>query len=84
MLGCSGMADLVDEVSAELGVPVLDGVGAAVKLVEALVSLGLGTSKAGGFASPIDKPYSGPLAAFRPGSRAGANDPASSSRRTTS
>jgi hypothetical protein len=46
----------------ELGVPVIDGVGAAVKLVEALVGLGLGTSKRGDLAYPIAKPYTGLLA----------------------
>ena len=41
VLGCAGMADLAADLSAEFGVPVIDGVSAAVKLAEALVALGL-------------------------------------------
>ena len=62
VLGCAGMADLARDLSQDLGVPVIDGVGAAVTFVEALVSLGLSTSKRGDLAFPIPKPYLGPLA----------------------
>lgn len=55
VLGCGGMADLPARLSQELGIPVIDGVRAAVKLVEALVGLGLGTSKVGDLAYPIPK-----------------------------
>ena len=48
VLGCAGMADLATKLSKEFGVPVIDGVTAAVKLVESLVSLGLQTSKRNG------------------------------------
>lgn len=64
VLGCGGMADLAAELTAVLGVPVIEGVGAAVKLVEVLVSLGLGTSKVRDYAAPIPKPYLGLLAGF--------------------
>jgi allantoin racemase len=57
VLGCGGMADLSAQLSQELGIPVIDGVSAAVKFVEALVSLGLGTSKRGDLAYPISKVY---------------------------
>ena len=43
-LGCGGMAGLEDAVTAEVNVPVIDGVGAAVRLCEALVGMGLKTS----------------------------------------
>jgi len=66
VLGCAGMADLCADISREIGAPVIDGVAAAVKLVEGLVSLGLGTSKHGDFALPLPKPYSGSLASFAP------------------
>ena len=46
--------------------PVIDGVAAAVKFVEALVSLGLGTSKHGDYAAPIPKIYTGAFADFAP------------------
>ena len=64
VLGCSGMADLAKEISQEIGAPVIDGVGAAVKFVEVLVSLGLETSKVGSLAFPIPKPYKGVLQGF--------------------
>lgn len=66
VLGCAGMADLAAWISRETGVPVIDGVAAAVKFAEALVTLGLGTSKVGGYASPRGKPYSGRYSVFAP------------------
>jgi allantoin racemase len=59
VLGCAGMADLAAALSAECGVPVIEGVSAAVRLAEALVGLGLKTSKVGAWASPLAKPYRG-------------------------
>jgi allantoin racemase len=47
VLGCGGMATLAQELTRELQVPVIDGVSAAVKMVESLVALGLSTSKRG-------------------------------------
>lgn len=67
VLGCAGMADLCQRLQRELGVPVVDGVGAAVKLAEALVGLGLRTSKLGDYAPPLAKPYGGWAAPFSPG-----------------
>jgi allantoin racemase len=46
-LGCAGMAGVTEEISAKLGVPAVDGVAAAVALAQALVDLGLTTSKVG-------------------------------------
>ena len=59
VLGCGGMATLARELTHELGMPVIDGVGAAVKMVESLVALGLGTSKYGDLAFPREKKISG-------------------------
>ncbi|MBS9402749.1 aspartate/glutamate racemase family protein [Halomonas sp. TRM85114] len=59
VLGCGGMAELTDTISREVGLPVVEGVTAAVKLAEALVCLGLGTSKHGDLAFPRPKPFSG-------------------------
>lgn len=67
VLGCAGMADLCHALQQRLGVPVIDGVGAAVKLAEALVTLGLGTSKRGDYAAPIAKVYGGLAAPYSPG-----------------
>jgi len=66
VLGCAGMADLAKTLSHEFGLPVIDGVGAAVKQAEALVALGLSTSKRGTYASPVVKAYTGALAEFAP------------------
>jgi ABC-type hemin transport system ATPase subunit len=52
ILGCAGMADLAASLSRRTGVPTIDGVGAAVKLVEALVGLGLRTSESAATPSP--------------------------------
>jgi len=66
VLGCAGMADLAAALSAEHGLPVVDGVAAAVGLIEMLARLGLKTSKLGGYATPPPKTYSGSFVAFAP------------------
>lgn len=66
VLGCAGMADLARTLQTEFGMPVIDGVGAAVKQAEALVALGLSTSKRGAYAAPVAKPYSGMMTQFAP------------------
>lgn len=52
-LGCAGMAGLDKRLKRELGVPVIDGVAAAVKLMEALVGCGIQTSKRRAY-SPLE------------------------------
>jgi allantoin racemase len=59
VLGCAGMADLADHIQQVIGVPVVEGVAAATKIVEGIVALGLGTSKVGDFAYPLPKRVSG-------------------------
>lgn len=66
VLGCAGMADLASELSKEFGVPVIDGVSAAVKLVESVVAMGLQTSKINGYAFPRSKQYFGLFKTFQP------------------
>jgi len=66
VLGCAGMADLCRALQQRLGVPVIDGVAAAVKLAEGLVSMGVGTSKCGDYAAPLAKDYAGLAAPFSP------------------
>jgi allantoin racemase len=65
VLGCAGMADLCREISAEIGVPVVDGVAAATRMVETLVALRLRTGDRGEFARPPAKPYTGLLRDFQ-------------------
>ncbi len=52
VLGCAGMTDLARAVEAQVGVPVVDGVAAAVGVAAAMVRMGLGTAKHGEYASP--------------------------------
>lgn len=52
ILGCAGMADLAEALTAELGIPVIDGVAAATKIAEAMAGLGLKTSKVSSYAYP--------------------------------
>jgi len=66
VLGCAGMAYLTRFLENKLQVPVIDGVAAAVKFAEALVGLGLKTSKRGDLAFPLPKPYAGALERFSP------------------
>ena len=54
-LGCGGMAGLDEAVRQATGVPVVDGVTAAVTLAESLVRLGLSTSKVRTYARPRPK-----------------------------
>ncbi|ANL47694.1 Asp/Glu/hydantoin racemase protein [Rhizobium phaseoli] len=71
VLGCAGMTDLARQLQEIYGVPVVDGVSAAVKQAEALVSLGLSTSKRGSYASPLPKPFTGAMSAFSPAGKLG-------------
>jgi allantoin racemase len=66
LLGCAGMVELARRLTRETGVPVLDGVTAAVKMVEALVGLELKTSKLCAYDQPRAKPYTGRFAAAAP------------------
>jgi allantoin racemase len=66
ILGCAGMTDLAASLARKFGVPVVDGVAAAVKMIEALAGLGLRTSKIAGYAAPWPKTYLGAMAPFAP------------------
>lgn len=55
VLGCAGMAGLDTALEEILGVPVVDGIGAAVGLAEMLVRTGKKTSKAGPYSPPDPK-----------------------------
>jgi allantoin racemase len=72
-LGCAGMAGLEEAISAELGVPVVDGIGAAVRLAEAVVGLGVTTSKLCTYAAPEPKVITGWPLSQLPGSRPGSD-----------
>ncbi len=55
ILGCAGMTDLPVWLARETGVPVIDGVVAGVKMMEALIGSGITTSKLGAYATPRKK-----------------------------
>lgn len=65
-LGCAGMAKFAEELEKDIGVPVFDGVTAAVKIAEALVDLGKKTSKVLYFNYPGKKEYKGFPAFLQP------------------
>lgn len=56
-LGCGGLVGLRERLEAAVGIPVVEGVPAAIGLVEALVRAGLKTSKARGFKAPEPNVY---------------------------
>ncbi|MFC0430832.1 aspartate/glutamate racemase family protein [Kutzneria buriramensis] len=64
VLGCAGMADLAARLTAEIGLPVIDGVAAATLQVQSLITMGLRTGSRQEYAPPLPKPYTGPLAPF--------------------
>lgn len=55
VLGCAGMADLTDWLSEETGIPVIDGVSVATRMVAALIGSGLKASKINAYAQPNSK-----------------------------
>jgi allantoin racemase len=67
ILGCAGLQPLVGRLEAALGVPVIDGVAAAVKMVETLLSLRLSTSKLGAWGYPPARPTTAAAKALAPG-----------------
>ncbi len=66
VLGCAGMVDLAERLTREFEVPVIEGVGPAVKTVEGIARLGLKTSRRGGYAPPRRKGYDGAFAQYSP------------------
>lgn len=52
VLGCAGMAELALALQRDYGVPVLEGISCAIKLVEAMLYLKLENSKVCGYAQP--------------------------------
>lgn len=55
ILGCAGMSDMCQTLSAETGIAVIDGVHAAVRLAGALAGGGYKTAKTGAYGWPRDK-----------------------------
>jgi allantoin racemase len=59
LLGCAGMGPMDKSMQAALGVPVIDGIGAAVTFAESLLRYGVTTSKVAAFKTPEPKEYLG-------------------------
>lgn len=53
VLGCAGMADMIERLSRVFDVPFIDGIACATTFAEALAAAGLKTSKLGGYAEPV-------------------------------
>ena len=69
VLGCAGMIDFSRTLTRQYGVPVIEGVGSAIKLIEGLAALQLKTSQRGGYAPPRQKAYLGLLERYSPKKR---------------
>lgn len=54
-LGCAGMTGLDKRLEKALGVPILDGVACALKMMEGLIAYGAWTSKVRAFSRPQAK-----------------------------
>jgi allantoin racemase len=56
VLGCAGLAELTEPLAQRLGAPVIEGVAAAVTIVEGLIAQGLSTSRVStyGQAVPVE------------------------------
>jgi len=66
VLGCAGMTDLAHFLQEKHAVPIIDGVTAAVKMVEGLIAMGVSTSKRAAYAYPVCKRYNGSMQSFSP------------------
>lgn len=55
VLGCAGMAEWCEQLTAETSILVIDGVTAGVRTAEALIGMRYRTSKNGGYAWPLIK-----------------------------
>lgn len=64
ILGCASLSMYRETIERQAGIPVIDGLLAAVKFCEAFAELGALTSKALTFARPQSKPYAGILREF--------------------
>ncbi len=64
VLGCAGMASLQATIADEVGVPVVDGVAAAVGFAVTLARAGVTTSRRSEYARPPVKEMTGLLAGF--------------------
>jgi allantoin racemase len=66
ILGCAGMAGFAAEVQDAVKVPVFDAVASAVKIAEALVDMGVKTSKVLSYRHPEKKEFKGMPELFQP------------------
>ena len=65
ILGCAGMSSLCERLAKATGVPVIDGVTAALKIAEALVGAGYSTSKVNAYDYPRQKEAPGAVVESR-------------------
>ena len=66
VLGCAGMVDLQQSLQQKYQVPVIEGVTAAVSIMQGLARLPLSTSRKNTYDKPLSKTYSGLFSGFSP------------------
>ncbi len=66
VLGCAGMVDLQESLQQKYQVPVIEGVTAAVSIMQGLARLPSNTSRRNTFASPLEKDYQGVFNRYSP------------------
>ena len=66
VLGCAGMADLAQNISKDINLPVIDGVVVATGFAETLARIGIQTGKKNDLAYPLKKSYTGIYSSFSP------------------
>ncbi len=66
VLGCAGMVELQKDLQQKYGVPVIEGVTAAVAIMDGLARLPLSTSRHSSYARPVEKTYQGSFESYSP------------------
>lgn len=66
VLGCAGMVDLQQALQQRFRVPVIEGVTAAVSIMQGLARLPLATSRRNTYSAPLEKNYSGAMQGYSP------------------
>ena len=71
VLGCAGMVELQQDLQQRYGVPVIEGVTAAVSIMDGLARLPLATSRIRSYAQPAEKTYLGDFKPYSPVDKTG-------------
>jgi allantoin racemase len=66
VLGCAGMVELQQALQSKYQVPVIEGVTAAVSIMQGMARLPTSTSRRNTYAGPLAKQYQGFFARYSP------------------